>query len=164
MSNVVLFEDQRRLLDGFDQQMEGHTLVAEAANLGRAFQVLQQMATGEVEVDFVLLDANLSPDGRDAVFRHEIPVNELDIKTGLFGRKKMPRPRIVEVRSYDDQYRKLGGHAMAILDVMQQTGMTAKTIGISGDSMDSYGLIVDANLTKWGIKKLAATMASLSES
>jgi hypothetical protein len=167
MLKVAMFEDQSHLImeQGLLDQLHGHELTAEAATLGGAFDVLKRMVHGDLEIDVVLLDANLHPDREEPIFTHQLPVDESKAKPNWRGKIKTPKPEIAVVRGSAPEYQVPGGDAKAIIDVMQQTGLTAKLIGISGDPMWKYGLeaAMHIDLTKWGIARLGNTLASIEQ-
>ena len=88
---VAYFEDNeslaRSIIMSIDLFSDGrHKVVAHAADLGGALSVLDQVASGKIDVDIILSDGNLSPGsgGHDVrTIMERVTELGLDVKTVL---------------------------------------------------------------------------------
>lgn len=88
-ARVAVIEDDaffrditRRILERF-----GHFVVAEATNLSQAFDLIDEIAQGNQEVDVILLDGNLhegASDGEDAR-QVALMIKETNVAAKVFG-------------------------------------------------------------------------------
>ena len=162
MAKIVVFEDSRVILDIIKVELAGHEIVGWGETLAEAFSVLGQLACGDLEADFVLVDGNLKVDEVDPVFRFASPSltitpenNRLHVPLSAANRAE------IRGSSYGQPGR--GRDAKAIIDFMQLQNIITQTVGISADPMHYNGVRVDIDLTKDNLINLAATLQSSND-
>lgn len=108
---VVHFEDDESWRGIVSRQLSDseHELVAQAATLAEALEILEKIQSGEIDANVVITDGNLS-----------------DVST-----------------AHD---------ATVITDRIRELGLAVRTIGLSGSPMEDFGIEVDADLSKSGLR------------
>ncbi len=157
MANVILFEDYPSVIEDVESALDegGHVLVAKAETIQGAFRILRQLIDGVIETDFIIVDGNLRdetvkddpalPGSRNLrpQFRYEHPgvTERIFLRDKPWKRKHalfVPKVTIFEPEQYRYQ-----AHGRVIVDIVKQTGLTAKTIGFSLDPLDGVPLDLD---------------------
>lgn len=163
MAKIVVFEDSYSIQEIIRLELSEHEITF-ADTLSGAFQILGQLACGEIEADFVLVDAHLRRENHDPVYHFDFPSLEI---SPAKNRLHQPLP-IVNNHGEDairgSSYDQPGRDAKAIVDFIQRSGITAQTVGISADSMRHNGVDVDHDLTKNNLIGLARLVDSLVQS
>jgi len=155
MAKIIVFEDGPKILKIIGEELRNHEIVATGQTLSQAFAILGQLACGEVEADIILLDGNLKSERHDPVYHFEptFPATPLPKNRQLTQRPGVTNSQENVIRG--SSYEEPGRDAKAIVAIMQRCDITAKIIGISGDSMDDFGVEVDYDLTKDNFSQLA---------
>ncbi len=151
MSSVLLFEDSLATVLGVHETLRDtrFEIVGEADSLFRAQQFLSQIISKELEVDVLLLDANLSKQNQPTEFRHTFPLDGSEpIKKNIFGKAKLVVPKEIVIPNVEHG---LGGDARMIRKIMNTCGIDIPVIGISGDPMEINHVEVSIDIGKSGI-------------
>ena len=160
MAKIVVFEDNPQILKIIGDELRNHDIVAIGQTLSRAFAILGQLACGEVEADFVLLDGNLRSERHDPVFNFGPAYpNTTPRKSRLLAQHTAVN-LLVNNAVHGSSYEQPGRDAKAIVDVMQRCNIMAQTIGIGGNTMDYNGVEVDYDLTKNNLIQLVDIIES----
>lgn len=140
MAEVVLFEDNVHWAARARDEIRkgGHDLVASAESIYHAFGVLEAMVGRHLKADIVILDGTLieDPELDSPVFEYTHPgeTEMLPQVSGRFFKKtsyiEVPRVTKIEIDPTRQQ-----PHARAIAHVIETTGIAAKIIGYSLDTM-----------------------------
>lgn len=163
MAKIVVLEDDADFQNRLAVLLKDHEIVRTGTTLGEAFRILGELASGEVEADFILIDGTLQEDeDRSAAeFRYSPAVETPTIpqkRRWLRGPHRPHNPEIVVTRS-DWSPR----DAPAVMKVMELCGISVKTIGISLDPLISKGVDVTYDLTKPNISELPSVITQLQQ-
>jgi len=164
MAKIVVFEDNHFIKEIIGLELSEHQIIASGDTLSQAFEILGQLACGEIEADFVLVDAHLRRENHDPVYHFDFPSLEISP-----AKNRLHQPLPIDNNPSEDairgsSYDQPGRDAKAIIDFMQRSGITARTVGISADSMQYNGVDVDHDLTKNNLFGLADLVDSLVQS
>lgn len=171
MANFVVFEDFQRAYELIEDGLldAGHTIVDHQITIQGAFGTLRKLLQGEIQTDFLLIDASLKDERRvdptlgEPEFIYEHP-GEFELHTsmsGLFRRRKQEVwiPKLTNFKPDDKVNQK---HGRVIVDIARQTGIAppVRLIGISGDGM--RGIDVDHDADGKNLNRILESVKILS--
>lgn len=102
----------------------GHTVVSEAVNIKQARQLIEKASKGDLNLDLIILDSDLSGTSNN------------------------------------------GKDAHKIVELAQESGLTARIIGFGRDPMSSFNIDVDIDCTKsrmWQLPNIISGLESVQE-
>lgn len=151
MANILLIEDHFESVMAVCSIIEQsqHELIGSATSLQKAQRFLSDIVTRDIEVDVMILDANLGDSNPDRSLSYTFPIDPSAQPIKRRFRKPIPpQPRHIEVRPERFNESNLGADGRMIKKFLDLCEVEVATIGFSSEPMSKLGIGVDYDLGK----------------